>query len=99
MTHFDRIADRIAEVFASAPWFAICVSFIAGWISMGFFVGSSNETWHLWLNSPTTGLTFLGMFALHNTQHRFEKATNERLCTILKALKVSDPVEDEGQQE
>ncbi len=99
MTRFDRFADWLAKVWASGPWFALCVAFVAGWLASGFAAGFGNETWHLWLNSPTTALTFLGVYALHNTQHRFEKAQNARWARLYEEFGIADPVDDEGQRE
>lgn len=91
---FARFADAVAEVWASAPWFALCAAFVVGWAMAGLKFGASNETWHLWLNSPTTGLTFLGMFLLHHVQNRFEKRTDARLAAIAEAVCPKDPAED-----
>ena len=68
---FQRWRRRLAlALLAVVLW----LGFVAGWIVSGFAAGFGNESWHLWLNSPTTALTFLGVYALHNTQHRHEKA-------------------------
>lgn len=99
MSRFDRFADWLAGIWASGAWFSICALFVAGWLVSGLYFGAGNETWHLWLNSPTTALTFLGVYALHNTQHRFEKAQNERWEALLEHLGIQDPVDDEGQKE
>lgn len=96
---FNRFTDWLAHIWAGAPWFAVCLTFVAGWLAYGAANQLwSDDTWHLALNSPTTALTFLGVFALHNGQRRFERATNKRLAAIGEAVGVGDPVDDEGQQ-
>lgn len=86
MTRFDRFADWVAERWSSAPWFTLCAAGVATWAVAGVRTGFGNETWHLWLNSPTTALTFLGVFLLHNTTHRFERQVLDRLARIEQAL-------------
>lgn len=98
MTKFDRFADWIADRWASAPWFVICVSFVFGWLSMGPLAGWNNDRWHLWLNSPTTALSFLGIFLLHNVQSRYERAANKRWRAIFERLEIDDPSDDPGQK-
>lgn len=98
MSLFARFADRMAAIWSSAPWFGLCAVFVGGWICVGPIAGWNNDRWHLWLNSPTTALTFLGVYLLHNTQHRFERAQNERWVALLERLGIDDPVDDEGQQ-
>ena len=99
MSWFDRFTDRIADWWSSAPWFGMCAIFVLGWTAGLVVTRQWNDpAYHLWLNSPTTALTFLGMFALHNTQHRFEKAQNERWAAVFAHLGIADPVDDEGQK-
>lgn len=100
MSAFDRFADRVADVWSRPWWFTACAGFVVGWvIGLAFGRHYSSDVYHLWLNSPTTALTFLGVFLLHNSQKRFEDATNRRLQELLEKLSgASDPVEDEGQK-
>lgn len=100
MSSFDRFADAVAAVWAKPWWFAICSAFVVGWI-VGLVATQrwNDDVYHLWLNSPTTALTFVGVFLLHNEQSRFEKATNQRLEKLIEAVCGEDPVDDEGQKE
>lgn len=95
---FDRLADGVGEQVARSWFFAVCCAFILAWATLLPVQGWNNNVWHLWLNSPTTSVTFLLVALLHNNQHRFEQATNERLQALLEAAGVSDPVADPGQQ-
>jgi low affinity Fe/Cu permease len=99
MNGFDRFADRVAHVWEKPWWFAICAAFVIGWVSGLLATRQWNDSaYHLWLNSPTTALTFLGVFLLHNSTQRFERATNKRLEQIITAVCGEDPVTDEGQK-
>lgn len=90
----------MGEAWASPWWFALCLVFTLGWVA-GLVEGGrwTDDVYHLWLNSPTTGLTFLGVFLLHNSTKRFEDATNARLQELIERLEGAlDPVDDEGQK-
>lgn len=96
---FDRFADSVAEHVAHPWFFAFCLGLVVGWIGGLPFVGPSNQLYHLVLNSPTTAITFLLVALLHNGQHRFERAVNQRLQCLIDAVEnLEDPVEDEGQK-
>lgn len=98
MSTFDRFADRVAKLVASAGFFAFCVLLIVLWLPSYFVVGDA-DTWQLIVNTATTIITFLLVALLHNTQHRFERAQNERWAALLASLHIADPVVDEGQRE
>lgn len=98
MNAFDKFADKTADHVAHAWFFMFCLGLVAGWLIGLPFAGPSNQLWHLVLNSPTTAITFLLVALLHNTQHRFELATNKRLEQIIEAVCGEDPVDDPGQK-
>lgn len=99
---FDRFADWVAEHIASVWFFLFCVLLIVFWLPSYFVmptkVPGKLDTWQLVINTATTIITFLLVALLHNTQHRFETATNQRLEAITEAMEgVTDPVKDDGQ--
>lgn len=99
MRAFDKFADWVAEHVAHAWFFSFCLGVVLGWCGGLFHFGLENQLWHLALNSPTTAITFLLVALLHNTQHRFERAANQRFEAIIDAIEgAADPVEDEGQK-
>lgn len=98
MSGFDRFADWVAGHVAHAWFFMLCLGIVVGWCLGLLQFGIKHELWHLALNSPTTAITFLLVALLHNTQHRFEQATNRRLERIIKAVCGEDPVDDPGQR-
>src|SRR4051794_19484139 len=83
---FDRLASAVGRFVSHAPFFAACLGFVLIWAALLPTQGWNNQIWHLWLNSPTTSITFLLVALLQNTQARFEKATNEKLNAIADAL-------------
>lgn len=94
--HFDRLADRTADLVASPLFFLACVGLIVAWLPLGFILGL--DTWQLVINTATTIITFLLVALLHNGQHRGQRATNERLQALSERLGDGDPVDDAGQQ-
>lgn len=96
LTLFNRFADKASDLVAHAGFFAFCVLLILVW-GPSIVVLKNVDTWQLVINTATTIITFLLVALLHNTQHRFEKATNERMHVILARLGLDDPVDDEGQ--
>lgn len=93
---FDRMADQVAQVAASAYFFAGCVLLVAVWVPTLWLM--SVDTSQLIINTATTIVTFLLVALLQNDQHRFERAVNLRLREILDKLEgAADPVDDEGQ--
>lgn len=98
MSAFDRFADWVADQVAHAWFFTFCLGLVFGWLVGLPFAKPDNQLWHLVLNSPTTAITFLLVALLHNTQHRFEKAVNERFEHLEDHFGIEDPVDDEGQK-
>lgn len=96
---FDRFSDKVNEWWSSATWWLICLLGVLFWLGVGAVRSLwTNETWHLSINSPTTVLTFLGVFLGLNGTMRHERAVNKRLRVIMKHLGIPDPVDDEGQK-
>jgi low affinity Fe/Cu permease len=94
---FDRFADAVAEFVAHAGFFVFCVLLVVTW-GPSILVLKNVDTWQLVINTVTTIITFLLVALLHNTQHRFEQATNERLHDLEEAVGSGDPVQDKGQR-
>lgn len=95
---FNKFASKTAETVAHAWFFMFCVALIAIWLPSLFLIRNV-DTWQLIINTATTIITFLLVALLHNDQHRFENATNQRLTELLEKLEgAMDPVIDEGQK-
>lgn len=94
---FDRFADGAAEHVARPWFFMACVLLVVVW-APSLLAFRDLDVWQLLINTATTIVTFLLVALLHNSQHRFETATNRRLQALLEAHGVEDPVADPGQQ-
>lgn len=64
--------------------FALAVLLIIGWIISGPFFNYS-DTWQLVINTGTTIITFLMVFAIQNTQNRDSKAMQLKLNELIKS--------------
>lgn len=97
MKSFDKFSDRVAEHVANAWFFIGCVILVILWIPTLFFLELNLS--QLLINTATTIVTFLLVALLHNSEHRFEEATNKRFQELLEAVQgLTDPVDDEGQK-
>lgn len=93
---FDRFADAVAEQVANPWFFSLCLLLVVLWIPSILLIRNV-DTWQLIINTVTTIITFLLVALLHNTQHRFENATDRRLQELLDKLEGAiDPVEKDG---
>lgn len=94
---FDKFADWVARQVAHAWFFLFCVTLVVLWFPTLFVLNP--DTSQLIINTATTIITFLLVALLHNTQHRFELATNKRLQEIIDSIPdKQDPVTDDGQK-
>ena len=64
--------------------FALAVLLIVLWITSGPFFGFS-DTWQLVINTTTTIVTFLMVFAIQNTQNRDAKAMQLKLNELINS--------------
>lgn len=99
---WERFADKVAAIVAHPGFFAFCVALVVLWVPSYLVMPKQTpgkvDTWQLVINTATTIITFLLVSLLHATQHRFEKATNERLHTLEVAIVGEDTADDEGQR-
>ena len=85
-TLFDDLASKVSALVARAPFFALCAVFVLGWLGGLPFAGWKSDIYHLFLNSPTTALTFLLVALLQNSTSRFETSVNLKLNAMANAL-------------
>jgi len=81
---FHRISTVIATKLGSPVAFLLAVLLIVVWISSGPFFDFS-DTWQLVINTTTTIVTFLMVFAIQNTQNRDSKAMQLKLNELIKS--------------
>ena len=81
---FHRISQNVSTKLGSPMAFGLAVLLIVVWISSGPLFGFS-DTWQLVINTTTTIVTFLMVFAIQNTQNRDAKAMQLKLNELIKS--------------
>lgn len=81
---FHHISQNVSNRLGSPTAFALAVLLILVWIFTGPFFNFS-DTWQLVINTTTTIVTFLMVFAIQNTQNRDSKAVQLKLNELIKA--------------
>jgi low affinity Fe/Cu permease len=81
---FDNFAERSSTMVSGAPFFAICVLLIVGWIPTLWLVGS--EPSQFVLQTVIAIVTLLLVALLQNSQERAEEAVNLKLDAIAQGV-------------
>lgn len=81
---FHHISQNVSNKLGSPAAFALAVLLILVWIATGPFFNYS-DTWQLVINTTTTIVTFLMVFAIQNTQNRDSKAMQIKLNELIKS--------------
>lgn len=81
---FHRISQTISNKLGSPAAFGIAVLIVAVWLLTGPIFQFS-DTWQLVINTGTTIITFLMVFAIQNTQNRDAKAIQLKLNELIKS--------------
>ena len=99
--HSTRLTRGIGELtgwLGSFPAILVSVALVAAWFIGGVFVGLSNNTYQLVINTGTTIITFLMVFIIQNTQNRDGAAVQTKLDAqneVLRAIAERLGVEDD----
>ena len=83
---FRRLADRVTEAAGSAWAMGGAALVIVVWLLTGPIFGFS-DTWQLIINTGTTIVTFLMVFAIQTSQNRESKAMHLKLDELIRATK------------
>lgn len=83
---FDKLADRADAMFSHPAFFAFEIAMVSVWFVTGFFMGFTNDLWHLLINSPTTIITFLLVGLAANTSRRANGASQQKLNALVLAV-------------
>jgi low affinity Fe/Cu permease len=82
---FSGFASSVSKAAGKPVTFAIALGSIALWAATGPVFGFS-EGWQMVVNTGTTIVTFLMVFALQHTQNRESQAINARLDELIRAI-------------
>lgn len=83
-----RVLTAVTEFFGSAWAVAGAFAVVVAWTVGGAFWpgGWADNTYQLFINTGTTVVTFLMVFAIQNTQNRHDRALQTKLDAIAEAL-------------
>jgi low affinity Fe/Cu permease len=103
---FQPIAKAVTDAAGSIWAMGIAALVVIGWLLSGPFFGYS-DTWQLVINTGTTIVTFLMVFAIQATQNRSSRAMQIKLDELIRATRNArnvlideeDELEDEIQRE
>lgn len=85
---FQRFSNGVSTKAGSPFALMIAVAMIIIWALSGPFFHFS-ETWQLIINTGTTIVTFLMVFAIQNTQNRDSKAVQLKLDELIKSTRTA----------
>jgi low affinity Fe/Cu permease len=81
---FRDIANAVTHAVGTPLAMIVAALVIVTWAVMGPFFGFS-DTWQLAINSTTTIVTFLMVFAIQTSQNREAKALHLKLDELIRA--------------
>jgi len=81
---FHKISQNVSNRLGSPAAFGLALLLIVVWVLTGPVFGFS-DTWQLVINTTTTIVTFLMVFAIQNTQNRDAKAMQLKLNELIKS--------------
>ncbi len=81
---FRRVSQVVTNKLGSPSAFLYAVLLIVAWLFSGPFFNYS-DTWQLVINTTTTIVTFLMVFAIQNTQNRDARAMQLKLNELIKS--------------
>jgi low affinity Fe/Cu permease len=84
-THFDRFVEMAHAKVSRAPFFALCVVVIVGWLAT-YPLFSDAKSWQVVIHTITSVITLLLVALLENAGRRDANAAQEKLNTIAGAL-------------
>jgi low affinity Fe/Cu permease len=83
---FRRLADKVTEGAGTAWAMGAAALVVLAWLVTGPIFGFS-DTWQLVINTGTTIITFLMVFAIQTSQNRESKAMHLKLDELIRATK------------
>jgi len=81
----SRLIDTITEALGHPMAVAMAVGLVVGWLAFGP-IFHFNDTYQLLINTATTIITFVMVFAIQHTTNRETRAINLKLDDIIAAM-------------
>ncbi len=84
-SRFDDFAEAVAHIYGKSYAFLIAMLIVLVWAVAGPAM-QFKDTWHLIINTPTTIVTFFGVFLIQNQQWRDGRALHKKINAIADVL-------------
>jgi low affinity Fe/Cu permease len=81
---FHKVSQSVSTKLGSPYAFLAAITLVVLWAATGPFFNYS-DTWQLAINTTTTIVTFLMVFAIQNTQNRDSKAMQLKLNELIQS--------------
>jgi low affinity Fe/Cu permease len=94
----SRLADRVTEASGSPLAFVSAFTIVVLWGLSGPIFGFS-ETWQLVINTGTTIVTFLMVFAIQHTTNRESRAIHAKLDELIAVTDARDELQRVEQED
>jgi low affinity Fe/Cu permease len=85
----SRLIDKVTEWLGHPGAVAFAVTVVVAWLAFGPLFGY-NDTYQLVINTATTIVTFVMVFAIQHTTNRETRAMNLKLDELLEAIHGAD---------
>jgi low affinity Fe/Cu permease len=85
----SRLIDRVTDLLGAPTAVAAAVALIVGWLGLGPLVHFT-DTYQLVINTTTSVITFVMVFAIQHTTNRETRAINLKLDELIEVMEGTD---------
>jgi len=86
---FSRLIDRVTDLLGNPFAVALAVTLVVAWLAFGPLVGFT-DTYQLIINTTTSVITFVMVFAIQHTTNRETRAINLKLDELIEVIQGTD---------
>jgi low affinity Fe/Cu permease len=86
---FSRLIDAVTDLLGHPAAVAAAIALVVGWLAFGPVIGFT-DTYQLVINTATTIITFVMVFAIQHTTNRETRAINLKLDELLEVIHGTD---------
>jgi low affinity Fe/Cu permease len=86
---FSRLIDAVTEFLGHPVAVAAAIALVVGWLALGPLIGFT-DTYQLIINTTTSVITFVMVFAIQHTTNRETRAINLKLDELLEVIHGTD---------